>query len=289
MPALAFFDPRTHWKRNCILLAGAGVAAHWFFGDFLGHWWLWRLLGGIGEAVAIAGVLGLIVEYPLRKHLLQDVQSIIFGWALPPELKQHIRETSETGIVRQNYTAHYVITRRKHRAIVSITQSWDVYNFSAHPLTYPSSVAADWHDNPNLTSIRCEFRFLDNEPVVLTADELNKGNHFKPTTGSVAWALDPVELPPQEFDGKNQKPLGSVEWTYELETPADYSDVISFATACIGAEIEGIVPEDMEFECDDQPTMTHAPNSRWWRYKRLYMPGQCLRVRWRPKPSATPA
>src|SRR5262249_41793204 len=161
---------------------------------------------------------------------LRDVKSVIFGWALPSEIRAHIRDVSETSIVRKNYVARFDISVDGNKATINVSESWDVYNFSTHAQKYKSSYAVDLHDDPDFDAASCESAFGNAKSRLWDSKSLNAAKHIKRESGSVTWEIDSVTLPPQEVSDKDLKPSGRVCWRCKLRTPIDYSNVITFRT-----------------------------------------------------------
>src|SRR5262249_41532676 len=66
---------------------------------------LWLHLYSVGHALAdlliAAGLVGVLVDYFLKRTLIRDVWTFIIGHALPPEVQDRIRGLSQTSVVRK--------------------------------------------------------------------------------------------------------------------------------------------------------------------------------------------
>jgi hypothetical protein len=75
---------------------------------------LGNLFQKLGEAIAIAGVLTLVVDQAAKKRLLRefakDVSTHIIGRRLPPDLRKYIEQYLETDLIRTSWTITYTIT-----------------------------------------------------------------------------------------------------------------------------------------------------------------------------------
>jgi hypothetical protein len=83
--------------------------------EFLGN-----LLQKLGEAMAIAGVLTLVVDAAAKQRLLREfakeVSTHIIGRRLPPELRTYIEQYLETDLIRTGWTITYTISEWPGRA-----------------------------------------------------------------------------------------------------------------------------------------------------------------------------
>lgn len=68
----------------------------------------------LGEAIAIAGVLTLVVDAAAKQRLLRefakDVSTHIIGRRLPPDLRKYIEQYLETDLIRTSWAITYTIT-----------------------------------------------------------------------------------------------------------------------------------------------------------------------------------
>jgi len=90
-------------------------------------WWPWPWLNSIqhllSHALMVAGILGGTVDSFLKRALIRDVGSIFIGWALPQEVRNYIRDVSQTDLVRKNFRAHYKLTPDGNDVIIDVDQS----------------------------------------------------------------------------------------------------------------------------------------------------------------------
>lgn len=236
------------------------------------------------DALVVAGLLGLTVDWYLKRKLLQDVAEVIFGFALPQELRTAIRDVTKTSIVFRNMRANYTLSIDGTEVIAKIAQSWDVFNYGSATVDYQTKLADDLHEKPNPQAVECSlisntitkhYSFSDPSVMKKHSDEVNE---------AIVYRSDEIKLPPQ--NGNDTRPGCQVSWRSELRMPLHYSTVLSLSRATIGVVISCVCPDTIRFDCDTNEQSKHAKGSKEWHRPELFMPGQVIRVRW--KPIATP-
>jgi hypothetical protein len=275
-----------------ILVGLLWTAWHSLFPDyFFAESRLTTLADHLAIALVVAGVLGVTVDVYLKKALIRDVGAIFIGWALPQEVRNYIREVSQTTIVLRSFQAHYTLTIDGNEVVVDVTYSWDVYNYSTGKKKYPSGLAEDRHERPEVEVIRCELT-RGNKKQVWGYDQFKKGKKLLlAKRDAFEWKTPGIWLGAQDANDPNTRPACHVLWHSRLRLPQDYSTVISFARAALHVTVTVTCPKGLVFGCD------HADDARdtsdgvsQWVHDRLFMPGQVLRVRWKPAgPSAARA
>jgi hypothetical protein len=245
--------------------------------------WFRSASGPLSDALIVAGILGLTVDYFLKRELIRDVGAIFIGWALPQEIRDYIRKVSQTSIVRKNFRVHYRLALVGNGEVsVKIRTSVDVFNYSSGRERIAPQWIVDLQDKPNESAIRCE---IDRQGTVKswTADKLNTPKRQERGPDVMKWTLPSLTLNPQDANDPQLKPACKVSWEYELQMPIQYNDFFAFVFPTIGVEVTVDCPPDLEFTCDHDDATVHAPDSSRWVFNRLYMPGQSIRVRWKPK------
>lgn len=107
--------------------------------------------------------------------------------------------------------------------------------------------------------------------------DVNSGTHIKKIK-----RLPKVRLAPYKQDANS---CCKVFWQYRIKMSESYSDVTSFAAATTGAELRvDRKPPQLDFTSDSDADVEHIPQSNTWYFKRSFIPGQHVRVRWFPHP-----
>jgi hypothetical protein len=293
-----------HWVARhpvwtAVVLAGFGISLH-VVQEFVPNdspalvLRLSSLLRVLGDLVIVAALAGVFVEFLLTHALIRNVWWFIIGHALPPEIRDRIREVSQTSIVRKNYRADYSLRPNSdgNGLTVRIDLFYEVFNYGIGPMKYPPKLAVDFQDNPTKDATRCEVTEPGKNPICWESEDWKKGKRAErrvvESDEAITWNGPEVQLPPQELT--NAQPGCTVTWRYEMEMPNEYSDILFFFWPTIGVRIKADCP-GLVFSCDGCPPTGHDARSDQWVYTRLFMPGELVRVRWkkRPTPSALSA
>jgi hypothetical protein len=235
----------------------------------------------LADALIVAGILGMTVDYFLKRALIKDVGSIFIGWALPQEIRTRIREVSETSIVRKNYDVRYKLTPTDDPdwVRVEINTKAEIYNFSTGIRRFEPTLSLDLQDNPDESATTFQLE-RNGKTECWDAAQLNASGRKTRDSHVVTWRARPILLPPQDATSPDLKPACVVRWTWESRMRVAYTDFLACTIPTIDVDISVDCPAGMEFVADS-PTVKHDGSSRWL-YRRLYMPGESLRVRWWP-------
>jgi hypothetical protein len=243
-------------KRASLIAIVIGLfwtAWHSLFPDhFLAESRLTTLIDHLSIALVVAGVLGVTIDTYLKRALIRDVGAIFIGWALPQEVRNYIREASQTAIVLRNYQAHYSLTIVGNEVVIDVTYSWDVYNYSTGRQKYVSGLAEDRHERPEVEAIRCELT-KGGKKQVWDYDKFMKGKKLHPSRrDAFEWRTPGMWLGAQDANDPNTRPACHVRWYSRLRLPQDYSTVISFARATLHVKVTAACPKDLVFGCDHE-------------------------------------
>jgi hypothetical protein len=161
-----FHKYRAFFIFSGLFLSGFGLH---FWQD---HWWLHSTAHALSDALMVAGLLGATVDRLLKNDLIRDVGSIFIGWALPDEIRNYIREVSNTSLVRRNYRAEFAFVANGDDVVIDVTEEWDVFNYSSGTRPYQSHMAISLIDYPSRDHIRCELT-RNGRTEIFTAEQLN--------------------------------------------------------------------------------------------------------------------
>ena len=249
--------------------------------------WFGTATASLGDALIVAGLLGLTVDHFLKKSLIRDVGAIFIGWALPQEVRNYIREVSQTDIVRKDLRVRYDLSKVGDTVVARISMEWDVFNYGTSTKMYSSMLAIDLTDKPDDSQTTCNVT-IGEKSLSWNAEKFEKDGLVGRTGHVITWKSGPksFRLLPQNADDPGTKPACRVRWSYVQRMPVPYTDLVAIMAPTIGVEITARCPSDIEFICGDEPI--HAKGSDQWSYHRLYMTGQSIRVWWRRKESQAP-
>ena len=203
--------------------------------------------------------------------------AIFIGWALPQQVRDYIREVSQTSVVRKNFRIEYTLVEDGDGVKVQVTTEVEVYNYMPAPSDIgqpnPSictTIQTNQKPNVNGRSTASSTRW--------TQPNLRKRSWLNGTQHVITWKLKPMRLPPQDVEDPRATPACWVRWTFVERMPVPYTDFHAVSSPTINIAVTANFPRDIEFTCDGPNT--HAEGSNHWSYERLYMPGQSIRVRW---------
>jgi len=109
--------------------------------------WLIRLIEGLGEALAIAAILGWFVDEAAKRQMLEDVlddiSAHIVGRLLEPRLREQIEQHLKADLVRAKWDITYIISDWPGQPADSMFKKlttrfdYEMVNRSASERTYP--------------------------------------------------------------------------------------------------------------------------------------------------------
>lgn len=256
-------------------LLGAGLLLIFYYSHI-------EVIKALGEALFIAGILMLPVDYVVKKHLVRDasrdVAKYIWGYGLPQEIVNKAWESLESNkIIRRNSRLAFVITpvneqsERSDRIELRVSLEWELENVTSEMQSYQQE--QDFHLFDDV--IISEAWFIDNS---------NSRNNYR------------VPNPALEIDGKRRvfkgkkrklKPgMGQVYKcgiTYVINHPVEYVEYIFFGGPAIGATITAEFPDEFEFF----PPPTESQTGKRWEYpNRPFIKGDYIDVKWYRKSAA---
>ena len=253
------------------------------------EWRMHSTIHVLSDALIVASILGLTVDTFLKYDLMRDVGSIFIGWALPDEIRNYIREISQTSLVRRNYRAAYVVTKVNDRVVVNATAEWELYNYSSGTRTYRPHMAINNNEEPSLDAIQCTLSFRGKDRL-FKADELNSKYVEKENT-RVVYRLPGRKLRYQDIEDRRTTPECRVKWHYRIVKNLT-DTIINYSTLpTIGATVT--IQCDCGLNFEFEPEFSHADGSGEWHSDSLFMPMQVFSIRWHPEKelekSANPA
>jgi hypothetical protein len=230
---------------------------------------------------SMAGGVGALFEVFASRELIssasKEIASRVLGHHLPEGFDERIREIVHgTNFVLEDWTANYIVTEEDSEHVkVTIDQLWRVQNYSSRPETYQTKNAEE----------------AVYQPRILLLEVIHKGKpvaHYlppttRPDTGAFE-ALGPtLKLAPRGKDGDSC----FVHWQMQIVAPKRYSHILAFGAPTLNPRIR--VLESHGFEFFAAKSDTAEATATTWHYHRAYLPGQHLRVWWKPKNVTEPA
>lgn len=250
------------------------IVAHWFPNDFV---------IGLAEALMIAGLVGLGLEFFATKLLIQKVSDELaeklIGYRLPAQIQAQISKIVKTDIVRENYVKTYCFSdpdpkTRKIKIEAKVT--FQVRNYSESAVPYTPEMDEEVFFDP-------EFLYLEygieGEPThCLTESKLkslikekHRGTSTKQVGGDKEITLQPTHV--------NPKAICSVIWKYRITMPEEFCDITEFRAPTIGVRLQvDRLPDDFIFITGTD--VPHEEGSITWYMRGPFMNGQHVRAWW---------
>lgn len=228
----------------------------------------------VGDALVIAGILALTADRLIKERFLRevsrDVSKYLIGYDLPKEIQDKIHELMGTALVRLNCQLKYSLSRGPEGYVGLVAEfTYEVKNFSSQVQEYSQYVAFEKHEEPTIHELRC--------------DSSDKGASYSRKGEELTLREKEGEPGVLELRGRKTKLRPVREGvTYEFamkysrRVREEDSEVFAFAGPTIGAIVRAQVPPDLDFVA---PPATLETENRW-DYRRVFLEGQHLHVRW---------
>lgn len=267
---------RYRFQLLLLLLAGGGVALL-LFGGRWGH-----TAEGIGEALIIAGVLGLTVDAYIKEHLLeavsQDIAKYLYGYRLPAELQSTIKDLMCTKRVTRDFHLHYklsLIGGAPDKVLLETTLTYQPQNIGNKKLRYEQPFYQQKYFSPCFLELRCDS--LDKDGTFYVGPKQLSDQVESQVGKSVIRVTTPVvHLLPHDSLSKSKYEF-KASWT--LVCPEEYSDFFVLdESPTIGVLITAEYPNEFEFEGPTSATQVNR-----WAYERVFFAQEQITVHWRKK------
>lgn len=236
-----------------------------------------RFSGSLGDAMMIAAMLGLTVDYFLKERVLReisgDVSKYLIGYRLPSEVQDRIRWLLQTEWIRRNFHIRCrLVEIDPSRVSLEITISEEIQNITSEPSTYQDFLEFERHDPTHVLELRCDS---DDQRARYRWAGADVQPKEKPDDPGVMLVLGKkVKIPPvHEAIGRTY----NFAVRYTVEYPSQYSESINFSHPTINVILEADCPDTYQFTASGADIQAHNR----WEYKRLFLPGESVTFRWR--------
>lgn len=244
--------------------------------------WTGEVRKMLADALMVGGILGASVDYFLKAALVRDVGSIFIGWALPQEVRNYIRDVSQTAIVRRNTTIEYRFAMDGKHVVVDTTIRSDVFNYGTGSIRYQSLLGLDRIENPECESVRLTLT-KQSKATVFDHNAFTRKKLYKHEGHSHRWRGPKCLLWPQDATEPGLRPGCTTSWTMRRRMPADYTTIEAVGIATLGMTVTIDAPPELHAFCKDADNCIHAEGSNEWHFPGLFMSGQHVRLYWRPR------
>lgn len=237
-----------------------------------------NLTHALGHAFIIASILAATVDHYLKERVLRevslDVSKYLVGYRLPEEVQDRIRELMQSKWIRRKFEVRAgfseISNGKKIKADIHISE--EIQNITSEYLEYQDRIEFEKHEPSTLLELQC-----DSEDRAcsyhLSGDELRKMT--TESSGRLITTGKSVRIPPVlESLGRSYR----FRARYELIQLTTFSELISFNFPTIGVSIE-ITDAPSNYHFHVTPVADLIGNNRW-EYKRLFLPGEHVRIRW---------
>ncbi len=256
---------RTPVKYISLVLGAFGAVLLWGYpAGYFRH--------SLGEAGVIAALLVLLVDPFLKARLLREAARDIFHYLLafdqPPEIKERLKRlVFETKLFRKNFNARYNLVSEGNSMRIELEYDFDLVNPTEEAIDFPLKIEFEQAENPHLdflTLVSPEKSYKSqpnlepekDDPCVLQG--LGEAVRIQPASKGVSY----------RFSGK-----------CSVKYPLSFYYAQHFGYPTIGVTVTIVAPASIDVSAT--PTPAHEGNI--WRYEKLFMPGDHINLRWKPK------
>ncbi|MGA3043093.1 MAG: hypothetical protein ABSF54_20135, partial [Bryobacteraceae bacterium] len=253
-------------------------------------WLPTKLANEIGDALIVAGLVGILIEIwgtsILIEHVSKQLSERLVGYGLPKPAQAVIGAlVHDTRIILRNYKAVFRIDPNPDKpdyVIVRLTLTYTALNNGMRTEPYGPMLSEELIYNPRLELLEYADKSYSRSELVARRIEGTQ----------LAWESPKVPLEPSEAaaapDSLGPEQAVNVRWVYLMDMPIRYSAVLSFATVVIDPEIQfdpSPTGPTFKFESNPHESLRHAANGLRWEYKRAFIRDQAIRVWWEPQAS----
>jgi hypothetical protein len=259
----------------------------------------WRILAGVGEAMAIAAVIAAVVDEAAKRKVLkefaEDISTHIVGRLLPPPLREHIHQYLTVDFVRYNWEITYTLEVLKSNPEFVKLETKSVYEMeNRSPFERQYTIAYEVEESwvPQIGSTRITFlkaRDLKDQVDLFELGPANPQLKVKNEHGYVKLCLDEsmrVHMPAYD-------PTSQHRCRFEVRSEEYFrnSFLVSFETfhPVLGTTLTVSYPQEklktalyLSFGSADAALEDPIDGGKKWTIQQPILPGQGFNVRWDP-------
>ncbi|MGA7557772.1 MAG: hypothetical protein WBV60_05075 [Terriglobales bacterium] len=262
-------EPKRNWMRGwmlALLLIIGGLVLIWQFPDN-------RIISTAADAILIAGVLALTVDYFLKRDLLTEASRGLFvhmlGFEHHPRVKDKLKEiVFETKLLREEIRETLLVEPCDSGFWVTATYETDIVNPTNNPVSIDPGIEWDVAHKPHL--VQMSFTSSDGK-VKLSSKDMTL--HEK-EPGLLTAKLRRIEFRPVST-GVTYRGSGS----FKILCRHGYYMVIIGRVPTLKTCIRVEVPDGYEVSA----AAPDVRNGNYFEYDSIKMPGDHITVRWRKK------
>jgi hypothetical protein len=265
--------------------------------------WLVDLSNKLGDAAIIAAILALVVDGYVKQKLVSEVarEAVDFavGYALPPQVKEHIQHILRMPFVRQNvvFTYQFAATASGPHGDeylqVECTTSYDVVNLTDHDIKFTVRTAVQKAHYPGLGQNRlCLLQVAGTQRSEAELKVLaEKQDKDRGTTDVLYTSVAAEVLVPH--GERNGVPVVTKRISYHRRDDDIFLDILPPPSLGLTLKVKGlrgyVVAASFGASQSSAPTYDSGADERTWDVKDVVLPGSHLYLAWHPQQRDKPA
>lgn len=232
----------------------------------------------LGHAFIIAAILAATVDHYLKERVLRevslDVSKYLVGYRLPEEVQDRIRELMQSKWIRRKFEIRVAFSEiaggKRLKGDFHIGE--EIQNITSEYLDYRDRIEFEKHEPSTLLELQCDSEDT-NCSYHFSGDEIREMT--TETQGHFVTSGKPVKIPPvAQSIGRSYR----FRARYETVQPTTFSELISFNLPTIGVSLEVTnAPKNYSFHVTPEADLI---GHNRWEFKRLFLPGEHIRIRW---------
>lgn len=234
------------------------------------------ILKGFGEALVIAGVIGIVVEPILKRRLMREAAEGVFehilGFDLEPQIRERLKEIafSQTYYYREVHL-HFTVNRSTESTVRLTCRSiMEVRSASSKPFEYSVRFISDRADRTNVHEMSLSPNSLHSGFVI------NPLKQADPEDADIdIWMSPKITLQPHSIEA----PIYRTSTLFSCEMSLDGYYNYTPSKPMIGVSVR------IESDPDVEVSVARPAQQRGqqWFFSNVVMNGEKVTVRWRPK------
>jgi hypothetical protein len=266
-------------------------------------------VGALCDALFIASFLALVVDPVLKQGLLKeavkDVFGFIFGYSLPPELREFLNDiVADTKVIRRNCSLHWEIkpiSSDPEKVELRLHSSFHIENFTNEMRPYLQRAVAYSDapgDNGRVTALYCRDERARGYVYQYDEDAL-KSTELKPGPDGYVYGKS-VDLPPRTAHSSLGYRMGVSYYSESVLSGLDQFivyemssgiEVIVTVDDALKHCIFKIIPIPSSGKDEVRPSWDGASHQYRcaWHFKKIFVPNEMILLRWQPAPGEAQA
>jgi hypothetical protein len=232
-----------------------------------------------GDALIIAAILAITVDFYLKDRVLREVSSdvskYLVGYRLPGEVQDRIRSLLQTRWIKRNCRVRLrLIDVGDGKVLVEIRASRNVENITTEEASFQDKITYERHLPQTIVEMRCDSA---DTKAQYQLNGHGLANEKADEPGVMEALGRTIKIPPVHESAGTYYQFTIL---YEATYPENYSDIFAFDLPTINVVVEAECAAG--FRITLPPADITTPNR--WEYNRLFLTGEHIRYRWERVP-----